>query len=51
MKSEELQELTGSEPLTIEEEYEMQESWMNDEKSMEIIEIIAEIDEQMNLTN
>lgn len=33
MKSEELQELTASEPLTLDEEFEMQLSWRNDEDS------------------
>lgn len=33
MKNPELQELTASEPLTLEEEYEMQTSWRIDDNS------------------
>lgn len=33
MSDPELQKLTASEPLTIEQEYEMQETWRNDEDS------------------
>lgn len=33
MKSEKLQHLTASEPLTLDEEYNMQKSWFEDEDS------------------
>lgn len=33
MKSEDLQKLTASEPLTLEEEYDMQKSWCEDDDS------------------
>ncbi|KAG1151554.1 hypothetical protein G6F37_005705 [Rhizopus arrhizus] len=37
MKSPFLQEMTASEPLTLEEEYEMQQSWHQDEKKLTFI--------------
>lgn len=36
MSSEELQKLTASEPLSVEQEYEMQKSWADDEDSLVI---------------
>ena len=34
MSSEELRKLTASEPLSLEEEYSMQESWREDDDSL-----------------
>lgn len=34
MQSEELQQLTASEPLTLEQEYDMQRQWQEDANSM-----------------
>ncbi|EPX75171.1 GCN5-like N-acetyltransferase [Schizosaccharomyces octosporus yFS286] len=39
MKSPELQELTCSEPLTVEEEFQMQKSWLEDEDKLTFIVI------------
>ena len=41
MKSKELQELTASEPLTLEQEYEMQKSWREDDDSKIIFANLA----------
>lgn len=40
MKNEELLELTASEPLTLEEEYEMQRSWYEDSDSKYFIHLV-----------
>lgn len=37
MKSEELQHLTASEPLSLEEEYQMQQSWQIDDNSLYLL--------------
>ncbi|KAG0055538.1 N-acetyltransferase 9 [Gryganskiella cystojenkinii] len=46
MQSPELLEMTASEPLTLEEEYEMQESWHVDEKKCTFIILAKETPEQ-----
>ncbi|PVU89565.1 hypothetical protein BB559_005062 [Furculomyces boomerangus] len=51
MKSEELLELTDSEPLSLQEEYEMQESWKNDNDKCTFILLSKEPGTKSNAQN
>ncbi|KAI9294836.1 n-acetyltransferase 9-like protein [Neoconidiobolus thromboides FSU 785] len=51
MKTEELLELTASEPLSLEEEYQMQDSWREDEDKCTFILFVAEKEELINESN
>ncbi|KAJ1916100.1 N-acetyltransferase 9 [Mycoemilia scoparia] len=48
MKSPELQELTASEPLTLKEEYEMQESWRKDNDKCTFI-LLKPVEEEKSI--
>ena len=43
MENEEIRELTASEPLSIEEEYQMQQTWLNDKDKCTFIILSKEI--------
>lgn len=43
MKDPELLKLTASEPLTLDQEYEMQETWRNDEDSKSFIKFYCKL--------
>lgn len=46
MQNEEIQELTASLPLTIEEEYQMQQTWLNDQDKCTFIILSRQLFEQ-----
>jgi RimJ/RimL family protein N-acetyltransferase len=46
MSNKEIQELTSSEPLTLDEEYEMQINWLNDEDKLTFIVLSKELYEK-----
>lgn len=46
MQDEEIQELTASLPLTIEEEYQMQQTWLNDQDKCTFIILSRQLFEQ-----
>ena len=39
MQDAELQKLTASEPLTLEQEFEMQQTWLNDDDSEQFVHL------------
>jgi hypothetical protein len=46
MENEEIRELTASEPLSIDEEYRMQQTWLNDKDKCTFIILSKEIFDQ-----
>jgi hypothetical protein len=46
MENEEIRELTASLPLSIDEEYEMQQTWLNDNDKCTFIILLKEIFDQ-----
>ena len=51
MSIKEIQELTSSEPLTLEEEYEMQLNWLNDEDKLTFLVLSKELYDNCNHLN
>lgn len=48
MQNEEIQQLTASLPLTLDEEYQMQQTWLNDQDKCTFIILSREIFDQTN---